>query len=72
MRKRNLKRRLSGSSLCVAWVTTVLEHDLRREVYQCTWTCAGLGIDRTVAWICGLEHIREAIPFPRMLNRPAP
>lgn len=29
----------------------------------------GLGIERTVAWICGLEHIREAIPFPRMLHR---
>lgn len=29
----------------------------------------GLGIERTVAWICGLEHIRETIPFPRMLHR---
>lgn len=29
----------------------------------------GLGLERTVAWICGLDHIREAIPFPRMLNR---
>lgn len=29
----------------------------------------GLGIERTVAWICGLHHIRETIPFPRMLNR---
>mgnify|MGYP000406879130 FL=1 len=29
----------------------------------------GLGIERTVAWICGLEHIREAIPFPRTINR---
>ncbi|MBI2973768.1 MAG: asparagine--tRNA ligase [Armatimonadetes bacterium] len=29
----------------------------------------GLGIERTVAWICGIEHIREAIPFPRLLNR---
>lgn len=29
----------------------------------------GLGIERTVAWICGLEHVRETIPFPRMLNR---
>ncbi len=32
----------------------------------------GLGIERTVAWICGLEHIREAIPFPRMLYRMYP
>jgi len=29
----------------------------------------GLGIERTVAWICGLEHVRETIPFPRLLNR---
>ncbi|MHC4134437.1 MAG: asparagine--tRNA ligase [Planctomycetota bacterium] len=29
----------------------------------------GLGLERTVAWICGLQHIREAIPFPRMLHR---
>ncbi len=29
----------------------------------------GMGIERTVAWICGLEHIREAIPYPRMLYR---
>ena len=29
----------------------------------------GLGVERTVAWIAGIEHIREAIPFPRLLNR---
>ncbi|HEY8346364.1 MAG TPA: asparagine--tRNA ligase [Symbiobacteriaceae bacterium] len=29
----------------------------------------GLGIERTVAWICGLEHVRETIPFARLLNR---
>jgi len=29
----------------------------------------GLGLERTVAWICGLEHVRETIPFPRMLSR---
>jgi len=29
----------------------------------------GLGIERTVAWICGLDHVRETIPFPRMLNK---
>ena len=32
----------------------------------------GLGIERTVAWVCGLEHIRETIPFPRMLHRLRP
>ncbi len=29
----------------------------------------GLGVERLVAWICGLGHLREAIPFPRTLNR---
>src|ERR1700675_3853926 len=29
----------------------------------------GMGIERAGAWICGLEHVRETIPFPRMLNR---
>jgi asparaginyl-tRNA synthetase len=29
----------------------------------------GMGIERVVAWICGLEHLREAIPYPRMLYR---
>ncbi|MDQ7849945.1 MAG: asparagine--tRNA ligase [Armatimonadota bacterium] len=55
------------------------EHRLPRDVYR--WYLDlrrygtvphagfGLGIERTVAWICGLEHIREAIPFPRMLTR---
>lgn len=32
----------------------------------------GLGIERTVAWICGLQHIRETIPYARMLNRKYP
>jgi asparaginyl-tRNA synthetase len=32
----------------------------------------GLGIERTVAWICGLDHVREAIPFPRLLYRLGP
>ena len=29
----------------------------------------GLGIERTVAWLCGLEHVRETIPYPRMLEK---
>jgi asparaginyl-tRNA synthetase len=29
----------------------------------------GMGIERVVAWLCGLEHLREAIPYPRMLYR---
>ena len=29
----------------------------------------GMGIERVVAWMCGLEHVRETIAFPRMLYR---
>ncbi|GAB4506431.1 MAG: asparagine--tRNA ligase [Anaerolineales bacterium] len=55
------------------------EHKLKREAYE--WYLDlrrygsvphagfGLGLERTVAWICGLSHIRETIPFPRMLTR---
>lgn len=32
----------------------------------------GLGLERTIAWICGLRHIRETIPFPRMMGRMVP
>ncbi|NIK12278.1 asparagine--tRNA ligase [Alkalibacillus sp. S2W] len=55
------------------------EHDLEGPAYQ--WYLQlrqygsvphsgfGLGLERTVAWITGIEHIRETIPFPRLLNR---
>ena len=32
----------------------------------------GIGLERTVAWICGLPHIRETIPYARFLNRNIP
>ncbi|MBM4266503.1 MAG: asparagine--tRNA ligase [Deltaproteobacteria bacterium] len=32
----------------------------------------GMGIERMVAWICGIHHVRETIPFPRMLERTTP
>ena len=32
----------------------------------------GLGVERTVAWICGLPHVRETIPYPRMLEKLVP
>jgi asparaginyl-tRNA synthetase len=55
------------------------EHNLPEEAFQ--WYLDlrkfgsvphggfGMGIERAVAWICGLEHVRETIPFPRMLYR---
>ena len=57
----------------------IKEHDLPREAYE--WyldlrrygsvphSGFGLGIERTVAWICKIDHVRETIPFARMLNR---
>ncbi|HXE73841.1 MAG TPA: asparagine--tRNA ligase [Candidatus Nitrosotenuis sp.] len=57
----------------------IAEHGLPREAYE--WyldlrrygsvphSGFGLGLERTLAWICGLEHVRETIPFPRMLYR---
>lgn len=32
----------------------------------------GLGIERTVAWLCGIHHVRETIPFPRLMERITP
>ncbi len=32
----------------------------------------GMGIERMVAWLCGIHHVRETIPFPRMLERTTP
>ena len=58
------------------------EHQLPREAFE--WYLDlrkygsvphggfGMGIERSVAWICGLEHVRETIAFPRMLYRMRP
>jgi asparaginyl-tRNA synthetase len=63
-------------------VKRLREHNLPEESFQ--WyldlrrygsvphSGFGMGLERTVAWICGAEHIREAIPFPRMLYRVYP
>ncbi|HTW88084.1 MAG TPA: amino acid--tRNA ligase-related protein, partial [Candidatus Binataceae bacterium] len=32
----------------------------------------GMGIERALCWICGLHHVREALPFPRMMERLEP
>ena len=45
--------------------------DLRRYGTQ-PHSGFGMGIERTVAWMCGIEHVRETIPFPRMLYRLKP
>ena len=58
------------------------EHELPRQAYE--WyldlrrygsvphSGFGLGVERTVAWICKVDHVRETIPFPRVLNRMYP
>ncbi len=57
----------------------IRRHDLPREAFQ--WyldlrrfgtfphSGFGMGIERFVAWVCGLKHLRETIPYPRMLYR---
>jgi asparaginyl-tRNA synthetase len=72
-----------GGSQRVADLETLLarlqEHNLPREPLE--WyldlrrygsvphSGFGMGIERLVAWLCGLKHVREAIPFPRLLDR---
>ena len=60
----------------------IKDHELPREAFE--WYLDlrkfgavphagfGMGIERAVTWICGLEHVRETIPFPRMLYRLTP
>ncbi len=43
-----------------------------RKYGSCKHAGFGLGIERTVAWICGLHHVRETIPFPRLMDRLTP
>jgi asparaginyl-tRNA synthetase len=57
----------------------IKEHNLPREAFE--WyldlrkfgsvphSGFGMGVERTVSYLCGLQHLREAIPFPRTLNR---
>ena len=60
----------------------IKEHNLPREAFE--WyldlrrygsvphSGFGLGLERTISWICGLEHVRETIPFPRLIYRNTP
>src|SRR5499427_1153546 len=71
--------RLAALDLLLA---RIKEHDLPQEAFE--WYLDlrrygtvphggfGMGIERVVSWICGLEHLREAIPYPRMLYRMYP
>ncbi len=55
------------------------EHDLPREAFEwyldvrrygtCPHSGFGMGIERFVAWMSGVKHLRETIPYPRMLNK---
>lgn len=62
--------------------SSICKHELPMEIYE--WyldlrrygsvphSGFGLGVERTVAWICGIEHVREISPYPRMLYRNTP
>jgi asparaginyl-tRNA synthetase len=63
-------------------LSRIKEHNLPQEAFE--WyldlrrfgsvphSGFGLGLERTVSWICGLEHVRESIPFARMIYRNTP
>jgi len=69
-------QRIDDYSLLLALIN---EHNLPQEAFE--WFLDlrrygsvphggfGMGIERVVAWICGLDHVRETIPYPRMLYR---
>lgn len=43
-----------------------------RKYGTCPHSGFGLGVERAIAWVCGIKHVRETIPFPRMLERVYP
>lgn len=61
---------------------SIKKHDLEPEVFD--WyldlrkygsvphSGFGIGLERMVAWMCGIKHVRETIPFPRLINRIKP
>lgn len=63
-------------------ISKIKEHNLPMEAFE--WYLDvrkygsfphagfGLGIERTVSWLCGLHHVRETIPFPRLMDRLSP
>jgi asparaginyl-tRNA synthetase len=61
--------RLTGEGLPVAAYDWYLD---LRKYGSFVHSGFGLGLERTVAWIAGIEHIREVIPFPRMMDRLRP
>ncbi|WP_338451824.1 asparagine--tRNA ligase [Niallia oryzisoli] len=61
-----LKRRLEEHQLDLNAYKWYLE---LRQYGSVPHSGFGLGLERTVAWISGVEHVRETIPFPRLLNR---
>lgn len=51
------------------WILTHINGMLNLENMDQFLIGFGLGLERTVAWISGAPHVRETIPFPRLLNR---
>ena len=72
----------SASTIWTCCCRRIEEHNLPQEAFD--WYLDlrrygtvphagfGMGMERAVAWICGLEHVRETIAFPRMLYRLRP
>ena len=56
----------AGVALALPWLESLLPRDVRAKASELGF---GMGVERCVSWICGLEHVRETIPYPRMLYR---
>ena len=77
--KRGEQRRRPFERYLALLLQRIKEHDLPQEAFE--WYLDvrrygsvphggfGMGIERCVAWICKLDHVRETIPYPRMLYR---
>jgi hypothetical protein len=80
--RRDRRRRRQRHPRLRPAAAAIREHNLPQEAFE--WYLDlrrygtvphagfGMGVERTVAWICGLDHIRETIAFPRMLYRTRP
>jgi len=76
---------IGGGERCpdIAWLEhKISEENLPREAYEwyldlrrygaCPSAGFGMGLERVVAWVCGLDHVREAAPFARTMGRVYP
>jgi asparaginyl-tRNA synthetase len=77
--RRNHRRRRTRDESRISRTNNSPNTICRANLLNGIWICAvsvqvphagfGMGVERCTAWMCGIEHVRETIPFPRMLYR---